>query len=276
MLLSQQLVYLGLKLMGTKSFEDGFSRTVKVFGSITVVLSVVVIGLYFFQFNDKLSTNQEDFALFGDFLAGTLTPILTFFTIVLLIMSIKYQVSELKNSTQALNDTKTIHLQSLQLQQENLKIQERNNLIPIAIERLDKMSSRLHQLAEERLIQVSLSKPSHVPEAEKVFNLVNLSNSNGIGIQQLIPDQSYFVSAKHKTNEQTLHTFKIINNMLDVIEALREKKVDYFVSLNYLGYIENYLKMLDDCRIHLDNTVYKEISQLQDKNSSLKDQANWK
>ncbi len=125
--------------MGTKSFEDGFSRTVKVFGSITVVLSVVVIGLYFFQFNDKLSTNQEDFALFGDFLAGTLTPILTFFTIVLLIMSIKYQVSELKNSTQALNDTKTIHLQSLQLQQENLKIQERNNLIPIAIERLDKM-----------------------------------------------------------------------------------------------------------------------------------------
>ncbi|WP_282114736.1 hypothetical protein [Pseudoalteromonas arctica] len=68
---------------------------------IVIVLSIIVIVItwfvyyWFFGVNlgYKISKNPNDWAIFANYLTGTLTPILTFFSIVLLIRSLRLQTS---------------------------------------------------------------------------------------------------------------------------------------------------------------------------------------
>lgn len=83
-----------------------------------------VLLLYFYQFNGSLG-DQEMFGQFGDFIGGTLNPFLSFLTIVLLIWSIRLQMSELaltreemKKSTAALEESATQQTKLLALQRQ--------------------------------------------------------------------------------------------------------------------------------------------------------------
>ncbi|PKG74234.1 hypothetical protein CXF86_14025 [Shewanella sp. GutCb] len=76
--------------------------------SLVFVLSIAIsiLFLYFGKFNGPLGT-QETFAQFGDFLGGTLNPILGFATIGLLIWSINIQMKELRLTREELAATKS-------------------------------------------------------------------------------------------------------------------------------------------------------------------------
>nr|WP_283164171.1 hypothetical protein [Shewanella corallii] len=61
------------------------------------LLAGLLLILYFSQFNGGFG-NQGDFGAFGDFIGGTLNPILGFITVVLLIWSLRKQAEALKVS----------------------------------------------------------------------------------------------------------------------------------------------------------------------------------
>ncbi|MBO2699830.1 hypothetical protein [Shewanella algae] len=68
---------------------------------IPALFAVFFLLLYLINFNDGFG-NQEDFGTFGDFLGGTLNPVLGFVTIVLLVLSLKKQSQELAMSREEL------------------------------------------------------------------------------------------------------------------------------------------------------------------------------
>lgn len=65
-------------------------------GWVTSILILVVFGLYYYQFGGSsttLSENKEIWGQFGDYFGGVLNPILSFISILLLIKSVKMQLT---------------------------------------------------------------------------------------------------------------------------------------------------------------------------------------
>lgn len=71
----------------------------------TCIIAVLLLEFYFNSINHSWFT-QENFALFGDFIGGTLNPILGFATVGLLIWSIRLQMKELRLTREELTATK--------------------------------------------------------------------------------------------------------------------------------------------------------------------------
>ncbi len=67
----------------------------KIFISAIVVMAAVFI-LYFSNFNGKFTSQPEYWGTFGDFVGGTLNPILSFFALLALLITIILQNRELE------------------------------------------------------------------------------------------------------------------------------------------------------------------------------------
>lgn len=72
-------------------------------------LAIISIAAYFYrsQFDGSLSTRQEVWGQFGDFMGGTLNPILAFLSLIALLVTIKIQSDELKATRAELELTRT-------------------------------------------------------------------------------------------------------------------------------------------------------------------------
>ena len=70
------------------------------FIGIVITTSIIVFsvfGIYFYQFHEKLSNSQETWGVFGDFVGGTLNPLLSFFGFMVLLYTIWIQHEQLEN-----------------------------------------------------------------------------------------------------------------------------------------------------------------------------------
>lgn len=70
---------------------------------IALVVVVVVFGFYFYKFPDALNNSKTDLGVFGDFVGGTLNPLLSFFGFIALLYTVVIQrkVLESNDKTQA-------------------------------------------------------------------------------------------------------------------------------------------------------------------------------
>lgn len=76
-------------------------------------------GLYFWQFHGSLSTHHDRWAEFGDIFGGLLNPILSFLSLIAVLITVGVQVQELRISTKEMHDS----AQALQKQNETLRHQ---------------------------------------------------------------------------------------------------------------------------------------------------------
>lgn len=97
------------------------------FAISSFIILLFVFGLYFYNFALLgLSNNQELWGQFGDFIGGTLNPILAFLSFIALLYTIKIQTEELGLSRKELEETKEELKESRiaqQEQSESLKLQ---------------------------------------------------------------------------------------------------------------------------------------------------------
>lgn len=101
--------------------------TIKLLAWVIAILTFIILGIYFTHFEGSLGDNNV-FGTFGDFIGGTLNPLLSFFTIVLLIWSIRFQTDELSLSRQELvKSSKALDAAQL-AHNENVKLQKREIL----------------------------------------------------------------------------------------------------------------------------------------------------
>lgn len=94
-----------LDLAKENPIDSKFPTWLKVSLAFVCLMAFFLLGLYFSKFNGPLGT-QEAFAQFGDFIGGTLNPILGFATVGLLIWSIRLQMKELRLTREELSATR--------------------------------------------------------------------------------------------------------------------------------------------------------------------------
>ena len=92
---------------------------------LALFFSSILIYIYYQRFVNNIDFDgalggTNEFGTFGDFLGGTLNPILGFLTIVLLLRSLRIQTHELQESRRVITETKDIHRQSLEEQRKLL------------------------------------------------------------------------------------------------------------------------------------------------------------
>lgn len=116
-------------------------KLVKGIRSMVVFALLIVLctfTFYFVMFNGGLSSSQNNWGMFGDFIGGTLNPILSFLSLIALLFTIILQTrqaeiskNELELSRQELIDSRkelarsaTAHEKTEQAQQQQARIQE--------------------------------------------------------------------------------------------------------------------------------------------------------
>lgn len=110
--------------MATETEFNQFSKAIVLFAAVVLT---IIFSIYFIRFNMGWDLgvlgNKNDFGSFGDFVGGVLNPILSFFTIILLLISLSIQRSELRATTKTLEQTKEVHELSLKKQHGVMLIQ---------------------------------------------------------------------------------------------------------------------------------------------------------
>ncbi|MGB7403506.1 MAG: putative phage abortive infection protein [Arcobacter sp.] len=92
------------------------------FGLLGLACSIFVFGFYGITFFDyRITADTEHFGQFGDFIGGTLNPILAFLSFMALLYTIKIQMDELKLSREEVEATREELKESRIAQQEQSK-----------------------------------------------------------------------------------------------------------------------------------------------------------
>lgn len=63
--------------------------------TIAISMFIAVMGVYFYNFHNGFSPKQGEWGTFGDFVGGTLNPMLAFLGLIALLTTIKIQAKEL-------------------------------------------------------------------------------------------------------------------------------------------------------------------------------------
>jgi uncharacterized membrane protein len=138
-----------------------------------VVIVTLVFSFYFMNFKGGLSVEQDKWGVFGDFIGGTLNPILSFFALTALLLTIILQNRELEATRSEISQSR----QAAQEQVEHFKNESKKSDIYKTIQVLE---SRLEQLYREPIYFVSGDR---LRERELYFTLTFASDE---ALQQII------------------------------------------------------------------------------------------
>jgi len=125
-------------------------RQIKWSIGIAFSLIIIVLSIYFINFHGQLHSDQGTWGTFGDFVGGTLNPVLAALAFYWLTSSIRLQLQELRDTRDVLKETsdhqKTIAL----LEEQNVNTQQK--ILQLQTESLEKQI----QSAKEQQQQISL------------------------------------------------------------------------------------------------------------------------
>jgi len=118
--------------------------------TIAVIMIIIVLSFYFFNFTGgelSLSKIHGDCNAFGDYMGGTLNPLLAFLSLIALLTTIKIQSKELRATTTEMRNSST----ALQEQSQSIKLQNFENTF---FKMIDVHNSIISDVALEKLERV--------------------------------------------------------------------------------------------------------------------------
>ncbi|CAI8721651.1 hypothetical protein BTW15_23355 [Pseudomonas syringae pv. tomato] len=129
-----------------------------------------VYGIYFFKFHGPLSSGQDIWGQFGDFVGGTLNPILSFITIYLLYKTIVLQQESLQKTQESLALSRdSYELSKTELSKSREFLDSQNQLIG-----LQKFEGAFYEISKLIIEAVNTSK--------HIFDGVEYIGSSGLDI----------------------------------------------------------------------------------------------
>ncbi|HAV2819125.1 putative phage abortive infection protein [Acinetobacter baumannii] len=93
---------------------------------IAALLITLVLVSYFFHFHGSFNADQDKWGTFGDFVGGTLNPVLAALAFYWLTSSIRLQIQELRDTRGVLEETATHQRTIANLEEENVNTQQKN------------------------------------------------------------------------------------------------------------------------------------------------------
>ncbi len=195
---------------GKPLVEDGnttLDKIIKYFPRFAIPIGILMLLAYFGNFNDGFG-NQSDFGAFGDFFGGILNPLLTFFTILLLLRQLTYQRDELKATRDELIKTTEIH-------KENVK----NNLAEVVYSKTEGRFQTLNKELEEFVNQTVYSMDVGTVEERRVtFE----------ELMMLVGRKKEFVEAMVEANQLPIDLLQMQKGYLHLTAELNELIGSYF------------------------------------------------
>ncbi|MEE3389307.1 MAG: hypothetical protein VX256_14220 [Pseudomonadota bacterium] len=88
----------------------------------------LVVGVYVAHFNAQEVGGPSEWAQFGDYVGGVANPLLGFVTILLLVISLKYQSDELAATRDEISQSRIAMERANELHSNNILVQSRSNL----------------------------------------------------------------------------------------------------------------------------------------------------
>lgn len=104
---------------------------------IAIVIIAFAFTIYFIKFHGSLSATNGDWGTFGDFIGGTLNPILSFLSLIALLVTIFLQSKELEHTREELTKTADAAQQQIKHFQNESKRSDVYRLIEKLVERID-------------------------------------------------------------------------------------------------------------------------------------------
>lgn len=133
-----------------------FNWLTLIFATATSI-TVMVFGFYFMNFNSELSTDQNIWGVFGDFIGGTLNPILSFLALIALLLTVVLQSKQLELSRRELQETKEAMQESAKAQQK-MQIAQAKQAKAMEISARMTAITKLLEQNEEALKDLNLHK----------------------------------------------------------------------------------------------------------------------
>lgn len=112
---------------------------------------VIVLSAYFLSFDGGLTTDHDKWGMFGDYVGGTLNPILAFLSFLALLFTILLQSKELKISNETLRETKIELEQSRKIAEEQSEFYRNESDKSDVIKAIDSVHSEIKELFTKRV-----------------------------------------------------------------------------------------------------------------------------
>lgn len=207
-------------------------------------LIVIVVGSYFINFHKSVSASNEVWGTFGDFVGGTLNPILAALAFYWLTASIRLQLKELRDTRQVLESTSDHQKKLAELENTNINIQ--NKIF------------ELQELTLEKQIKASTSQQEQISlqNFENIF--FQLLKTKKDSVDSIYYEYRSF-DKNHYTNQNAIK--KLTHNLQyqsgTIPEYYNQELLEYFSS--YFRIIYETIKTIDDFIITTDEKNIKYI-----------------
>lgn len=216
------------------------------FGLFALFCIVSVFGYYEYIFSDfKIDASPDHFGQFGDFIGGTLNPILAFLSFMALLYTIKIQTDELKLSREELEATRK------ELEGSRIAQQEQSESLKLQNEatRLQIFENTFFQLLN-LFINTRNNLTLAVIENDH-YRKIGLSSKNYPyykinGIEEKIQKEIEY--KKYEGNNEVFNLYLIILNKYELIYDKFNNKYEKFTGI-YFGQIYQILKFINDNNI---------------------------
>lgn len=201
--------------------------------AFSVALIIAVFVFYFINFDGGLSDRQDQWGAFGDFIGGTLNPILSFFALIALLLTIVLQSNELEATREELKRSANAQEISAENQQRNI----------IHIESEAK-KNELYRVI--RLIDDNLDRLGHT---DVTFKFPDGGSPNAISISfyetlfSILVDYPKEIFPGNNDIQEYIKIHDKLNTAKDLRIAL-ETYTKFFIELKLLGsYLEEYINI---------------------------------
>ena len=210
---------------GTSKDDTKFPVWLYVFFAVVGMLVVFLLGLYFSEFNKGFGWgSQEKFAQFGDFVGGTLNPILGFATVALLVWSINVQMKDLRLTREEIAATKDEAAMSRKEMQDQVvhlekeaKLMELYRLLKEQFQEYEKITSLPISYFPAHLYQTI---PTYNEYINNCFNEGAISNGTRVNIEH------YFVNETTKNESEVTYDWDCILLTVTAIATLTVQYIE--------------------------------------------------
>lgn len=187
-----------------------------ILGLVSFIFILTIFGFYSYNFSYLgISSNQEVWAQFGDFIGGTLNPILAFLAFIALLYTIKLQSDELKDTRIELEKSAKAQQEqskSLELQNEATKQQIFENTF-----------FKLFEILIETHSSISIKLERSQKYSQLLNKRVNYIKINGKDIKIFS-----FLLDKEEELKSSFAISKYLNILQDILNYYSKKDYDTF------------------------------------------------
>ncbi|EPH1136286.1 hypothetical protein L4679_004389 [Pseudomonas aeruginosa] len=179
---------------------------------VLIIIGIFVAGSYIFKFyNHSISANPEQWGQLGDYIGGTLNPILSFITIILLIKTLIIQKMQLRTSEEELALTRKELEKTAEAATRQASHFERESKLKEHLALIDKLATRINRNFNE-------NKLDNEKSLHEFTNTYSLNKDNALIKKQ----KQYYSKIGSKTQRVVQWISSDLERLAQLIKSYEE------------------------------------------------------